>query len=322
MDTKKGENIDENYRAQIQNISFRPIFILGLPRSGTSILYKILTKTKNFNAVTSYHIIRYNTLIYNHIHHLEDQAKQEINESFTKKGLEDRGMDKLQISADFSEEYGYILQQHARQIYIHPDNVNVFRDLAKKIQYISENNKPLLLKNPFDFQNTRYIKEMFPDAQFIFICRDPQKILSSSMKAIGFLLQGKHHYSTQIFRAYNTIYQNPILLSSARLFFQQLSLFGLFYVTMVYSKISNRFMKNITYLSSKDYIIVKYEDLCNNPKKTIEDIMVFLNLEIRENIDVKQLIKPRKKEMEPSVVKMKYFIYKRLKKYYDFFGYI
>ena len=103
-------------------------------------------------------------------------------------------MDELQISADFPEEYGYILQQHTRPLYIHPNNLHIFKDLAKKIQYISENNKPLLLKNPFDFQNTLYIKEMLPDTKFIFICRDPQKILSSSMKAIRFLLQDKKYF--------------------------------------------------------------------------------------------------------------------------------
>jgi hypothetical protein len=179
----------------------------------------------------------------------------------------------------------------------------------------------LLLKNPFDFQNTLYIKEMFPNAQFIFICRDPLKILSSTMKAIRFLLQGKHYYSTQIFRTYNKIFQNPLLLHSARLFFSQLSIFGLLYVTIVYTKITNRFMKNITQHSPKDYIIVKYEDLCEQPQKTIKDIMSFLNLDLKEPIDVTQLIKPRKTQMDPSVSTMKYFIYKRLKKYYDFFGY-
>lgn len=321
MVVEKTENLDDKYLEKIQDVSFRPIFILGLPRSGTSILYKILSKTGNFNAVTSYHIIRYNSLIHNHIHKLEEQAKKEINDSFVNKGLKDRGLDKLKISADFSEEYGYILQQHTRHIFIHPDNIHIFKDLAKKIQYISGNNKPLLLKNPFDFQNTIYIKKMFPDAQFIFICRDPQKILSSSMKAIRFLLQGKHYYSTQIFRAYNKIIQNPLLLYSTRLCFQQLSLFGLMYVTAVYSKISKRFFRNLSQHASKDYINIKYEELCNNPEKTINEIMDFLNLTIEEKIDVNKLIKPRKTQMEPNVIKMNNFIYKRLKKYYDFFGY-
>lgn len=315
------KNLDEKYLKIIENIDFIPIFILGLPRSGTSILYKTLTKTNSFNAVTSYHIINYNQLLYNHIQNLKDRIKEKLNESFKEKELIDRGMDRLEISADFPEEYGYILQKYSRQLYIVPDNLHIFMQLAKKIQFLSENNKPLLLKNPFDFQNTAYIKKVLPNAQFIFICRDPVKIFSSNMKAIRFLLKGKNPYSIQIFRAYNKLFQNPLLLHTVRLFFSQLSIFGLIYVVTLYKRLMNRFMKNIKQLSSKDYTIVKYEDFCNLPQQTVENIMKFFDLKSEEKINVKQFIIPRKTFVEPDIIKMKNFIYKQMKNYYDFFGY-
>jgi len=314
-------NLDEKYLKKIENIDFHPIFILGLPRSGTSILYKTLSKTNCFNAVTSYHIINYNQLLYNHIESLEDQVKQKLNESFKEKNLIDRGMDRLEISADFPEEYGYILQKYTHQLHIVPDNIYIFLQLAKKIQFISQNNKPLLLKNPFDFQNTAYIKKVLPNAKFVFICRDPVKIFSSNMKAIRFLLKGKNPYSMQIFRAYNKLFQNPLLLNTIRLFFSQLSIFGLIYVVTYYKKLTNRFIKNINQLSPEDFTIVKYEDFCKQPQKTIENIMRFLNLNFKEKIDIKQFVKPRKTILETYIIKMKFFIYKQMNNYYNFFGY-
>ena len=55
-------------------------------RSGTSILYKMLTETGNFNPVTAYHLINYNELLFNHHQNKEEQAKQELTESLKKKG--------------------------------------------------------------------------------------------------------------------------------------------------------------------------------------------------------------------------------------------
>lgn len=318
---KNQKNLDEKYLKKIEKIDFDPVFILGLPRSGTSILYKTLTKTNCFNSVISYHIIKYYQLLYNHIENLEEQVKQKLNESFNEKKLIDRGMDRLEISADFPEEYGYILQQYSRQLHIVPNNLHIFLELAKKIQFLSENNKPLLLKNPFDFQNTTYIKKVLPNAKFIFICRDPIKFLSSNIKAIRFLLKGKNPYSIQIFRAYNKLFQNPLLLHTVRLFFSQLSVFGLIYVVTLYKKLMKRFMKNIKQLSTNDFIIVRYEDLCTQPQQTIDKLLRFLNIKAEEEIDIKQFIKPRKTNVEPNIIKMKNFVYKQMKNYYDFFGY-
>ena len=40
------ENLDKKHLEKLENIEFQPVFILGLHRSGTSILYKILIATK------------------------------------------------------------------------------------------------------------------------------------------------------------------------------------------------------------------------------------------------------------------------------------
>ncbi|MBE3121464.1 MAG: hypothetical protein IMZ43_08250 [Thermoplasmata archaeon] len=50
-----GINPDNEFIQELQQVTFQPVFIVGLHRSGTSIPYKTLTETGNFNPVTAYH---------------------------------------------------------------------------------------------------------------------------------------------------------------------------------------------------------------------------------------------------------------------------
>ena len=79
---KTAKNLDKQYLQKLENIDFQPVFILGLNRSGTSILYKMLTATQCFNSVTAYHIICYDQLIYNKINNKEEAAKDILNKRF------------------------------------------------------------------------------------------------------------------------------------------------------------------------------------------------------------------------------------------------
>ena len=141
--------LDERYLENINNIDYNPVFILGLHRSGTSILYKMLVSTGQFNSVTAYHLIKYEELLSNHINKKEEIVKNQLTNYFIKRGQSDRGIDKLKITADFAEEYGFLLGKYSSKYYITSKNVNYFNQLAKKVQFISENNNLILLKNPW-----------------------------------------------------------------------------------------------------------------------------------------------------------------------------
>ena len=106
------ENIklDDKYLSKLDNINFEPVFIIGVNRSGTSILYKLLNKTNCFNVVTSYHIIKYDELLYNHINNLEKKSKKELDDFLNEKQSK-RKIDELAINSDFAEEYGFLLSK-------------------------------------------------------------------------------------------------------------------------------------------------------------------------------------------------------------------
>ncbi len=318
---KTSTDLDKQYMQKLEKIEFQPVFILGLHRSGTSILYKMLTATGCFNPVTAYHLIKYNQLLHNYINKKEEIAKNELTDLMKQQGQMDRGIDRLEITADFAEEYGFLLGHTTIQMNITSKNVSLFRDLCKKIQFISANNKPILLKNPYDFPNFLYIKKSFPNAKFVFIHRHPFKTLSSTIKAIRLLLSNKYPYTSQLFKIYNILFENPLILSLSRMCFSKFSVFGMILLTNDSSKALRYYLKNIKLLSEQDYVFITYEELCKNPKNNIEKIMQSLDITSYNKLDFATFIKPRKTHLDSSVKHLRKFIFKRMKDYFTYFGY-
>jgi len=316
-----GINPDKEFIQELQRVTFQPVFILGLHRSGTSILYKMLTETGNFNAVTAYHLINYNELLLNHHVKKEEFAKQLLTESFRKKGLQDRGIDRLKITAEFAEEYGFLLNKQTVQMFITRKNVALFTEMCKKIQFIAGNDKPILLKNPYDFPNFLYIKQVFPNAKFVFIHRHPLKTISSTLNAVKMILKNKNPYTTQLSEIYDKFYSNPLLLLPLRFVFSKIPECGVIFITRVTTKATDYYIKNIEKLPKDDYITITYGEFCQHPQKTIENIMETLSLNMIKKIDASSLMSPRKVDIDAAVRKLRNNIYNSMKKYFDRFHY-
>jgi hypothetical protein len=314
-------NKDEEYLQKIKDIDFQPVFILGYHRSGTSILYKILTETNSFNSVTAYHIIKYYELLYNHENNKEEMVKKELTKYLAESGSAKRKIDKMKVTADFAEEYGFLLNNQTFEMYLKNQNINLFKEMGQKIQYISHNNKPLLLKNPYDFPNFIYIKQKIPNAKFIFIHRHPFKTISSTMKAMKVLNDERNSYTSLLSKKYNQVYDNPLLLYYVRTSLGLLAPLATMQFILYATKVSKYYLKNIQKIPEKDYVIIKYGDLCQNPKENIERIMDYLNISPEKQLDYESLIKPRATSLHPDVDRLRKFIYTRMKKYFTNFGF-
>jgi hypothetical protein len=319
VSTRRGRSKDVPYLKELENIEFQPVFILGVHRSGTSILYKMLTATECFNPVTAYHLINYGELLSNYHEQKEDDAKELLTDSLQKDGLADRGIDQLKITADFAEEYGFLLGARSLQMCISKKNVALFSELCKKIQFIAGNKKPILLKNPYDFPNFLYLKEVFPNARFVFIHRNPLKTISSTLSAVRTLLQEKNPYTTRLSKIYDQWYSNPLLLQPLRFVFRFLPESGVIAFTRTTKKSTEYYLKNIEKLPTDDYISITYEDFCVHPQETLQNIMEKLSLTMPQGIDAKALMSPRSVPVDRSVQKLRRYIIKSLKEYVDRF---
>jgi len=318
----KTKDLDYQYLDKIENVAFNPVFIMGLQRSGTSILYKMLDATKCFNVVTAYHIIKYNELLHNHINNLEDSAKKALSELFGQQSKTTRGIDKLQINSDFPEEYGFLLFKKTRQSKLNQNNILPFMELCRKIQFISESEKTFLLKNPWDFSNFVYIKKVFPNAKFIFIHRNPVKTLNSQLKAMRTLLQKKSPYMAMLSPWYNQAFENKILLCYYRFLYSSQTPLRVTSAIRRMAKETNNFLENIDLLQkNEEYINVRYEDLCRDPRSTITSIMEFLDLHSNSNLECRDFIKPRKTVLLKELQKREQSIVKKMNKYLSYCGY-
>lgn len=91
---------DQPYLHLLHDVAFRPVFIIGEHRSGTTILYKLLAATGLFNYVTYYHITHSNELLHNRICQQEAAAKEALQARFATLNLEDRGFDQIRVTPD------------------------------------------------------------------------------------------------------------------------------------------------------------------------------------------------------------------------------
>jgi hypothetical protein len=312
---------DQPYLHILNNMDFQPVFILGVHRSGTSILYKMLTATGCFNPVTAYHLINYDELLFNYHEEKVQDEKQRLTESLQKEGLSDRGIDQLKVTADFAEEYGFLLGSTTLQMRITKKNIQLFTELCKKISFIAGNQKPILLKNPYDFPNFLYLKEHFPNARFVFIHRHPVKTISSTLHAIRILLQEKNPYTARLSRVYDQWYANPILLKPLRFLFHFLGDCCVVALTRMTKKSITYYLKNIGKLPHDRYISITYEELCDHPQETLQTILGALSFNMQQDVNAGRMIKPRSAPIDKSVEKLRGYISRSLKEYYHVFHY-
>ncbi|MBN1861217.1 MAG: sulfotransferase [Candidatus Thermoplasmatota archaeon] len=313
---------EEEYLKDLAYVSFTPIFILGVHRSGTSILYKMLVATGCFNPVTAYHLINYDELLSNHHEQKEAIVKQQLTDTLRKDGSFDRGIDRLKVTADFAEEYGFLLGRLTMKMAITKKSVPLFTDLCKKIQFIAGNNKPLLLKNPYDFPNFLYIKELFPTAKFVFIHRHPLKTISSTLNAVRTILKKKNPYTSQLSTLYDTFYSNPLIRSFLRFLFWVIPECSVMFITRITAVGARYYVENIERLPVEDYISITYEDLCTHPQELLDTILSKFSFSPQHKIDAASFIKPRSVAVDDAVQKLRGHIYASMKMYCARFGYI
>lgn len=313
--------LDDKYEDKIQDINFKPIFILGFHRSGTSLLYKLLSETNKFNTISAYHCIRYNELLYNFYNDNEIKTKKEINNYLQKKGQKDRGIDRLKLSSDFKEEYCFIFTNKNYDAWINKKNIQLFKQICKKIQLISNNKKPILLKNPYDFSNFLYIKNNFPNARFIFIHRNPLNIINSNIKSIRNLFRKKNYYTALLSKKYKKVSQNTMIFNLYRLYLKTTTFFRCIYITKLIKKNIDYYLKNIKRLDQRTYISTTYEKLCQNPESEMKKILNFFNIEPEKEINYEKQIKQRKLILIKDLQILESYIRKKLNSSFSKLGY-
>ena len=315
---------DEQLLPLIQDIDFDPIFILGDHRSGTTLLYQLLASTQYFNYANFYHITHYDEILQNHIKGNTASAKEKLNQLLQSLGLHDRIFDGVRVSPDLPEEYGYILWREAPFWYLprlNHNNVRNLLELGAKVQFTQTPGRPVLLKGPWDFPNFAFAKSVFPKARFIFIHRHPIHVINSKLKAMRSALAEMNPYTALLAPGYARLFRRPVQLFIARLLFSSHLNMGL-RLLLQYSSMAGRyFLKYIGSLSQKEYVSVRYEDLCERPEDMISRVLRHLGFKPEKDIRGTETVDPRNPDLLPEVTENYTLIRQQLRTIMEMNGY-
>jgi len=250
-------------------ISQPPLFIVGHWRSGTTYMHNLLSLDKNFGYCTTFHSVIPGAFIVG-----EKALKPIVASSIP----ETRPMDDVPMGPDLPQEEEYALGAFTPYAYYNgwcfPQNMafynryvgmnsvseksieewrEAYLHLLKKLTFFWKG-KRLALKNPSNTARIKLLLEMFPDAQFVHIYRNPYTLFFSMVK---FMVKVLPRYCVQ----------NPIRKEE-----MEEMIFD------VYSKLYKKFFEEKNLIPEKNLVEVRYEDFIKQPLEELGRIYEELQL--------------------------------------------
>ena len=126
-----------------------------------------------------------------------------------------------------------------------------------------ENNKVILIKNPFHSFRIKVLNEIFPNARFIHIVRHPHKVVPSTIRMWDIVGQQN---------AMNGKWKKPTVKNTS----------------VLYSKMLKQIDADIKELPKERYVELKFEEMEKNPIEELKNIYSHLNVQFTEQFE-KQL---------------------------------
>ena len=185
--------------ARLKGISFKenpPVFVIGHWRSGTTHLHYLLSQDKRFVYLDSFQAFFFRVAFV---------SKGIMRPLLAKLMPSTRLQDNVKIDAHSPQEEEHPLtnltEKSGMQIFFFPknrsyfDKYNVFEGttekeikdwkkvylkMLKQISLFQGKKKQLLLKNPHNTGRVKILLQLFPNAKFIFIHRNPYEVYSST----------------------------------------------------------------------------------------------------------------------------------------------
>jgi hypothetical protein len=316
-------NRDEAYVQRVEKIAINPVFIMGLHRSGTTLLYELMGMTGMFNVLTAYHALCYDSLLANHFEGCSLQERQKLNDWFASLNMETRLIDNVKLNADMPEEFGMVIHPRCGTMRVTPTSFPFFQQICRKVQITSDLSKILLLKNPWDFDGFLFLKSKLPQAKFIFIHRHPIHILDSQLKALHTYWSSPNPYISRLSHTYSVIQNNFLLRRIFRKATDPSSKIPLLqiFLGLKISLSMKKYIQDISSLPLSSYMSLRYEDLCENPKQVFKNIYEFVNLDPQQDLPFERHIQPRPFKLHPALAGNLQAINKRFEECMAYHGY-
>jgi len=256
------------YEKDIEKVEAEPVFIVGHFRGGTTYLHYLMSRDANMSYVSTFQTLLPDNYIF-----MEKFFKKILSDSLP----ETRPMDDIEMAADnpYEEEYAVAnLSPHSfyhgwyfpkkmkeyfdKYVLFNVDKKiverwkEVYSYVVKKAAY-KMGKKRVLLKNPPNTGRIKQLVEMYPDAKFIHLYRNPYKVFSSTMN----------------------LYRGIMPLFSLQDYNMEEIEENIFYF---YKAMYDKFFKEKHMIKEENYVEIRYEDFVKQPLKTLEHIYSSLQL--------------------------------------------
>jgi len=269
--------------AGLRQVRARPVFILGLHRSGTTFLYQVLAGSFPVAVLTSHRVVDYDRLLALHGKGATAAAERRLDELFRSWHMATRRIDEVPLSHAMPEEYGWVLRRRAGAFWVSARTAPVLDEICRKLQYLMPSAAAVLLKNPWDAGRAQEILADLPDSRFIFLRRDPVAIVNSQ-----FRIAKLHGAETD---PYLDLLLEGIPFGRAWMRLQRVLKRTL--GASLYDRVAlGHILRNVTSeagrlevswnaLPPDRRLALEYEDLVGDPDGTVERVAAFLDLPVR-----------------------------------------
>jgi len=299
------------YQSKINKFQIKhpPIIIIGHWRSGTTYLHELLSEDPQFCYVTLWHTMLPDSFP------LLDPAK-EFFANFLPKT---RPMDNIEVAINgpYEEEAGIAIlspwsffhgihfPKNAEEQYIKSihytglskeemdDWKAMYHNFMKTVMYMNQE-KRLLLKDPANTARIPLLLELFPDAKFIHIYRNPYKVYLSTIKMRNKVLEKMALQKGNAEEIEKQVINN-------------------------YKRLMHAYFEQKKLIPKENLIEIRYEDLVKDPLKQVEQIYNTLRIpHFKQAVPNMQQYLERKKDYKVNVYKIDKNIINHVKKEWKF----
>jgi len=263
------ERLQFDARIRDTKVSKHPLFIIGHWRSGTTYIHNVLSQDKNLGYLTTFQAYLPSVFLTS-----EALFKPLVSSSIPKK----RPMDNVEMNADYPQEDQYAIGAFSPYSYYNgwcfPKNMEFYNNyvcmdnvpqdeiekwkqtylyLLKKIT-LQQHGKQLVLKNQDNTGKVKLLLDMFPDAKFIFLYRNPYTLYYSMMKFMRIAIP---RYCVQTPPTVHDFERSMMSL---------------------YTRMTKKYLTERTQIPSENLVEIRYEDYLEDPLRQLKAIYKTLRL--------------------------------------------
>jgi len=252
---------EQRHKKKIMEQEVKPIFIIGHFRSGTTYLHNLMGRDKNLAYVSTFQ-----TMVPGNFIFLSTFFKKLLSSSLP----ETRPMDDVKMSAEYPYEEEYGIANLSPYSFYHgwyfPSRMREYFDkyilfknpslekkwkevysyFIRKVVYVWGNER-IILKNPPNTGRIKQLLDIFPDAKFIHIYRNPYEVFFSTKR----------------------LYEGIMPIFTLQEYNMEEIERNIFYF---YRAMYEKFFREENLIDEENYVEIRYEDFLKNPLNTLKKI--------------------------------------------------